>query len=116
MAKKSINYPNIRANGESYRGSWFGSRWLSSKAEDAAAARYEKAVIDLIEHTFRQRGTSMRLLWGINQCAPKHVCISPFTVGDAEEFDLGNAITQATNSRDASPQGGRPTWAGTTTP
>ena len=116
MAKKSINYPNIHANGELYRGSWFGARWLSSKAEDAAAARYEKDVIDLLDQTFRQRGTSLRLLWEIKQRAPKRICISPFTVAYVEEFDLGNAITQATSNRDAAPQGGHPTWAGTTTP
>src|SRR5262249_36183691 len=97
----------IHANGEIYRGSWFGSRWLSSKAEDAAA-RYEKDVIDLLDQTFRQRGTSIRLLWEIKQRSPKHVYISPFTVADGEEFGLGNAITLPTDDRDAAPQGGAP--------
>jgi hypothetical protein len=118
MPRKSHSYPNIRVDGDYIRGTRWVWRQFSSHADEVAAAKYEQDVIDLIEKTFTQRGTSLRLLWEIKMRSPRSVCISPYTKADAANPHLGphNAYAAPTNPKDAAPQGGAPYVGGSDDP
>jgi len=105
MPRKSRSYPNIRVNGDYFRGGGWWSRQFSSHAQEVAAARYEKEVIDLLDQTLPQWATSLRLLWEIKRRAPRRVCISPYTVADAEKFGQVNAYETPTDGAASAPEG-----------
>src|SRR5262249_17769624 len=75
MPKTSYYVPNIHIDGDLYKGSWFAARWFSSKSEDAAAARYEGRVLDIIDKSLWGTWTGTRLLQEIKKRSPKRIDI-----------------------------------------
>src|SRR5262249_51922405 len=96
------------ANGVYSRVSNWLSRQSSSHDDEVAAAKYEKEVIDLLDQTLRQLGTSLRLLWEIKTRAPRTVCITPWTKADAKAWGQHNAYATPADPKHAAPQGGAP--------
>jgi hypothetical protein len=108
MAKTSYYVPNIHVNGEIYRGTWFVGRWFSSKSEDAAAARYEQRVLEVIDKTLWGTWTGCRLLQAIKGRTKKRIDITPYTKADAKELGLNNAYAAPTDAEDAATKGYNP--------
>src|SRR5262245_48122853 len=105
MAQTSYYVPNIHVNGDLYKGRNCLSRLFSSKAEDAACARYEARVLGIIDKDLWGTWTGCRVLQQIKARTKKSVEITPYTTEDAANplMGLHNAYAAPTNARDAAP-------------